>query len=94
MDSDKMYRRIIKPLTLSIAVILLSGCATQETSKDIPEFETASEQQCTMDCDLTHSGTVRACSRGRLGPARDGLAATDCVNEAYTALRICYRGCN
>ena len=83
----------MKNLMLLMAPIFLYACATQQDSQVIPELETATQMLCASDCELIHSGSVRACSRVRPGARRDGLAVTDCVDNAYVTLRSCYRSC-
>ena len=79
--------------TMLIMPILLYGCATQETTQGIPEFETASQEQCATDCELIHAGSVRACSQTLSVSDRTGATVSRCVDDAYATLRSCYRGC-
>lgn len=83
----------MKLLTLLIMTFLLQACATQGPSQEMPEFETASQEQCARQCEFVHAGMVRGCSYGDSGEDSTGSTFNQCVDAAYTTLRSCYRGC-
>ena len=90
---DAMPERRTRFMLLLTTPALLCACAAQQADRAPPEPVIDAQAQCIRDCELTHSGTVRACSRMRPGTARDGLTVTECIDEAYVTLRGCYPGC-
>jgi hypothetical protein len=83
----------MKLILLLAALVVLSGCTTQQIYSGIPLFESETAQQCARNCEYVHGGTVRACSASRSGASRGETIVARCVNKAYEELRICYWKC-
>ena len=84
----------MKIYTLIITALFLSACSSQNAMRFIPDFESDEQMQCARECEYTHGGAVRGCNQGRSGATRGATFVEQCVERAYSDLRICYRSCD
>ena len=93
VSSELMSKSKTRLLALLILPVVLGACATQEASQDVITADSESAMQCLRSCEYIHGGTVRGCSAQRSGATRAASLVEACVDDAYAALRACYRTC-
>jgi hypothetical protein len=81
-------------VSLLIAPVLLTACATRDVAVESLRLDSEAEIECARQCEYVHGGTVRGCRGAEAGATRASSLVKDCVDGAYAALRDCYVSCD
>ncbi|NND54705.1 MAG: hypothetical protein HKN56_07020 [Gammaproteobacteria bacterium] len=88
-----MLKELLQRLSLLMIPLVLSACAVQPTDKEIAALQMDAMGQCFTDCELVHSGQIRACIRRPATEGR-GTFVSGCITDSYATLGACYSSCD